>query len=130
MKRKQPPPRASNASPEEIRRAMTKHQLSREQLAEILGVKVSTLGNIILGHQNMGAAASTAVRRLLSDKSLTGPSNALSKELVRQAVAETAKLLLDKQAFASLETLAKTQQSTIVEVTQSLVTQKVLPPDV
>lgn len=111
-----------------IRRMREGLGLSREELAERIGVKPSTLHNVELGHQRLGPAATTALKQL-SSRGKDGLSGKLDERVIEhyidRAIDETYRVMNDDSAMKAVESLTQTLGDDELTILKNLVKNKV-----
>lgn len=114
-----------------IRRMRESLGLSREELAERIGVKPSTLHNVELGHQRLGPAATTALKQL-SQRGKDGLSGKVDDKVIEQyidrAIEETYRVMNDDSAMKAVESLTQTLGDNELTILKNLVKNKVRNP--
>jgi transcriptional regulator with XRE-family HTH domain len=103
--------------------------MSREELAQRIGIKPSTLHNVELDHQRLGPAATCSLKSLADPENaqLTGEQqNALCIKLVDEAVLETCRILSDESAMLAIRSLSETLGDESTEIIRSLVRRKIM----
>lgn len=108
----------------EVRRIRRELELDREELADRIGVKASTLHNVELGHQQLGPAASASIQNLQKSgrQVIHGrPDDATIDRLVGQAIVETVRLLSDETAMKAVGSLTKALGDSEIDVISRLV---------
>lgn len=112
----------------QIRRMRESLDLTREELADRIGVKPSTLHNVELGHQRLGPAATTALRQL-ADRGKAGLSGKLEDAIIDRyidaAIEETYKIVTDPGALKAVESLTQTLGDDKITILKNLVKNKV-----
>lgn len=115
-----------------IRRMRESLGLTREELADRIGVKPSTLHNVELGHQRLGPAATTALKQLAS-RGKDGLSGKLDDKIIEKyidsAIEETYRVITDENAMKAVESLTQTLGDDELTILKNLVKNKVRSGD-